>query len=276
MVKKPKFFIAVPTVGTVADALWYSLREIEKKYSDRVEFVYPEMCVRRIFHDFARSEMVKEFLATDADVLWFIDSDVVPPTNILDEYLRAYEEWDLAGAPYPLFIQQKDEPCPQVVYAVYNGAQGKGMYPADVPMEGTAFVDGVATGCIMVKRHIFEKLSAPYFEFEYNPETREMTRGEDIGFCRKVNALGYKFFVDFSKVCKHFKQVCLRDVNDYAMTYAKKQVNVYDAAVRAQLSSLHEGIKQAKQAKDAAKAAPKIIMPTKGAWIGPEALKRLK
>lgn len=251
---KLKMFVAIPTTGTNCDAQVYALRTMEKNYADRVEFVYPQDCIRRIFHDYARNEMVDEFLKTDCDFIWFLDSDVAPMTNVLDLFLAYVEEWDVGGAPYPLFISQKSEESPQVVYAVYNGTSGKGMRPSDVPMTGSGMVDGLATGCLFIKRHIFEKLQKPYFEFKYNTETRELIEGEDLGFCKKVGALGYKFLVDYSKPCKHYKMVCLRDVNDYAMTYAKRQVEAYDAMIRGKMQALNEKLR-------AKRAVPKILSP---------------
>jgi len=250
-----KMFVAIPTVGTNCDAQVYSLRIMEKLYKDRVEFVYPNDCVRRIFHDFARNEMVEEFLKSDCDFMWFLDSDIGPPTNILDAYLEYYEEWDVAGAPYPIFITQKGLEGPQVVYTVYNGSNGRGMYPANVPPSGVGYVDGMATGCLFIKKHVFSKLERPFFEFKYNQTTREMTEGEDLGFCRKMRELGYKFFVDYSKVCKHYKNVCLRDVNDYAMQYAKTQVEAYDKMIRGQVEELGKRLKAKAQVKS------KLVLP---------------
>lgn len=235
-----KVFVAVPTTGTILDVQTYALREMEKKFKGQIEFVYPEMCVRRIFHDFARNGMVEEFLKTDCDVLWFLDSDVAPPTTLWTEYLKYYEEWSVAGAPYPVFMGQKGLEGPQVVYTVYNGTDGVGLKPSNVPLSGVDYVDGLATGCLFIKRHIFEDMPQPWFEFKYNQQSREMTEGEDLGFVKKVNAMGYRFFVDYSQVCKHYKSVCLRDVNDYAMTYAKNQIKAYDASARAELALAKE------------------------------------
>lgn len=246
---KIKLYVATPTTGTVADNQQYSLRKLEKKYGDKIEFVYPEVCVRRIFHDFARSEMVKDFLATDCDVLWFLDSDIVPPSDILDYFTNYYEEWDLSGGVYPVFMSGGDDKLPRVVFTVYNDNKHGGMNPAAVPRSGTAYVDGIATGCLFIKRHILEKMPAPHFEFKYNPATREMIEGEDLGFCKKVNAMGYKFFVDYSKVCKHYKNVCLLDVNNYAIEYSNAQVMAFDMSIRDKAAALDAHIRNNMKAK---------------------------
>lgn len=226
-----KLFCAVPTTGTVADAQTYFWREAERVYGDRIEFIWPEHCVRRQFHDFARNELAKEFLASKADVLFFLDSDVVPPVDVLD-LLFTKEEWKLAGAPYPVFMTPPGYDRPQVVMTVYKGKNGGTLGCADVPDKGTEFVDGLATGCMFIRREVLEQMQEPYFEFKYDPTSRRMTEGEDLGFCLKTHAMGLKFFVDYSKVAKHYKTVCLLEVNNYAMDYARSSVLRFEAAVK--------------------------------------------
>lgn len=236
--KKVKLFMGIPSTGTRSDAQCYALRRLEKVYGDRIEFVYPELLVQRIFHDFARNAYVEEFLKSDCDIMWFLDSDVVPGPKTLDLITEHGDKWQLAGCPYPVFMTQKGWDGPQVVFTVYNRA-ASGMYPASIPREGTGFVDGIATGCIFIKREPLLKLTKPYFEFKYDAETREMTEGEDLGFCRKVNDLGYRFFTDYSMVCKHYKMVDLLDVNNYAITFSnqnyvqmEKQINEVITKIR--------------------------------------------
>jgi hypothetical protein len=240
---KIKLYMGIPTTGTIVDSQTYILREMEKKYGDRIEFIYPEKCVRRVFHDFARNAIVEDFMASGADILFFLDSDVVPPSDILEMVLQ-HERWEVAGAPYPIFITPSTEKRPQVVFTAYKGKGLKGLQSADIPDSGTEYIDGLATGCMFIKRHIFEKLKKPYFEFKYDKETRYMVEGEDLGFCRKVGDLGYKFYVDYSMVCKHYKSVCLLEVNNYAMEYAKRTVAQYDGMIRAQVAILEAHVKK--------------------------------
>lgn len=231
---KTKLYVAIPTTGTQCDAQVYALRALEKKYGDRIEFIYPKSCVRRVFHDYARNAMVDEFLASDADIMWFLDSDVSPADHVLDLITEHKDKWMVAGAPYPVFMVPKEDEHPQVVMTVYQGASDEGYHPAKIPYEGTDFVDGIATGCLFIKRELFAELPRPYFEFKFNPETRYMTEGEDMGFMRKVNAAGHKFFIDYSMVCKHYKTVDLLDVNNYAIGFANIALKNLEAQLRAE------------------------------------------
>lgn len=244
---KKKVFVAVPTVGTVVDAQVYALRKLEDRYKEHIEFIYPQQLVRRIFHDAARNAMVEEFLESGADCLWFLDSDIAPPRHVLDLVALHWGKWQAAGAPYPVFMTPPGYEYPQIVFTVYKGTSEEGMHPTRIPSEGCEFVDGIATGCLFVKREVFEKLETPYFAFSYDEKTRQIKEGEDISFCKKLNALGIQFFVDYSMLCGHRKEVDLLDVNNYALFQAKQAVERYDSQIRGQIDLLAEKLSQRKQ-----------------------------
>ncbi len=238
MASKVRVFVAVPSVGEWSDLLPHQLRKIEKKYEDRIEFIWPANLTRRMFHDFARNALVDEFLATDADILWFIDSDVSPPENVLDLITEHGDKWQAAGAPYPVFMTPTGEEHASVVYTVYNGIKNGGMAPSDVPSTGTDFVDGIATGCLLLRREVFAKLKAPFFHFSFNEENRGLSCGEDINFCLKMAEQGIKFFIDYSMLCKHSKRVDLLDVNNYAVWFARKSIEKFKEQIAPEMDAV--------------------------------------
>lgn len=243
--KRTKVYLGLPSTGSVIDSQAYLLREISEIYKDQVELVYPAECVRRIFHDYARNEIVEDFLQTDCDVLWFLDSDITPSKQVLDLVAIHKDKWQVAGATYPVFMKTSLAPEISVVFTVYKKNESSGNFGlADAPKSGQDFVDGLATGCLFIKREVFCQLSKPYFEFKFNPDSRELTEGEDLGFCRKLSNLGIKFFTDFELICKHQKNVDLLEVNNYAIEYANRQVLNYDAAIKEQINVI---IKEATQ-----------------------------
>ena len=235
--KKIRMYLGIPSTGDRSDGQCYLLRELQERYSDRIEFVYPDLCAFRIFHDYARNEVVEEFLESGCDVLWFLDSDVVPPKHTLDLITMHWDKWLVAGAPYPVFMNPPGWETQQVVFTVYKGTDGKGLYPSKIPYSGTEFVDGMATGCIFIKREVFKKLSKPYFEFKFDKESRHMDEGEDLGFCMKLQKLGIKFFTDYSMACKHYKHVDLLDVNNYAIDQSSRAIKEYDTNIKKQVEA---------------------------------------
>lgn len=228
---KIKLFMALPSMGTRSDQQCYLLRALEAKYSDQIEFIYPAEFIGRIFHDFARNEYTKAFLESDADIMWFLDSDVVPPDSILDLITIHGDKWKLSGAPYPVWIIPNGGDHKQAVFCAYRRDE-KGMHASNIPLSGTDFVDGIATGCIFVHREVIEKMQEPYFEFKYDETSRCISEGEDLGFCRKASDLGYKFFVDFGMVCHHYKTVSLLEVNNYVVKMQQQAIYASDRAVR--------------------------------------------
>ena len=226
--------MGIPSTGKRLDAQNYFLRRIEKRYADTIQFVYPDIFVSRIFHDFARNQYVKQFLASDCDALWFLDSDILPPDRVLDLIDKHWDKLDLAGAPYPVWMTQEGYEDKQITYCVYSKRDnGPGLAPAAVPLNGgLGSVDGMATGCIIIKRHVLEKMVEPYFEFKYNETTREICHGEDLNFCTKVNELGYKFFTDFSMVCHHYKEISLLDVDNLIQSKVQEAIDASDTQLR--------------------------------------------
>lgn len=240
-------YLGLPTNGSVSDFQPYMLRDLQERYKDEVELVYPEQLCQRIFHDAAREGVIQDFLSTDCDILLFLDSDICPPKHLLDLITMHGDKWECAGAPYPVFMAQPGENFRQLVFTVYKATTpdpttGKPrMAPCDCPNEGTAFIDGIATGCLLIKREVFDKLERPYFEFKYDPITRMPIEGEDIGFILKMHKLGIKFFTDFSMACKHFKNnIDLLEMNNYAISYAQKCINHQSEMIATQVKAVED------------------------------------
>lgn len=239
--KKTKVYMGICSVGNIVDSQTYFLREIEETYKDHIEFYYPSTLVRRKFHDFARNMVVEDFLSTDCDILWFLDSDITPNLHVLDLVSVYGPQWQVAGAPYPVFMAPTGQAQPEVVMTVY-GIQPKSgnLCPANVPKEGYGWVTGVATGCLFIKREVFSLLERPYFEFKFEHATRNLIEGEDLGFINKLRKLRIQTFIDFSAVCRHEKMVDLLDVNNYAIAYANRSIVTYNEALREQLQAVNQ------------------------------------
>lgn len=255
--KKIKVYVGQPSTGTCVDFQPYMLRAIQEAYKDTVELVYPEACAHRIFHDFARNGVVEDFLLSDCDVLWFLDSDIVPPVHVLD-LVTKHEGWKVAGATYPIFMSpgMVADGGREVVFTCYKRNEQGCLKPGQVPDEGVEYVDGLATGCLFIKREVFAQIERPFFKFTYNETTRGLHTGEDIDFCIRMNALGYQFLTDYSMVCKHYKNVELLEVNNYAMAFAKRSVEEFHRQAQKEVSGMVAAIKKSYEKKLAEAKTP--------------------
>lgn len=251
MAKKIKIYMGLPTTGTVCDFQAYMLRELQERYSDAVELVYPSVLVNRIFHDYARNCIVDEFLESDCDLIWFLDSDIVPAKHTLDLVTMHYDKWQVAGCPYPILMSIPGERARQIVFTAYKGLKdGKAFYPAAIPYEGVEYVDALATGCIFIKKEVFAKLEKPYFEFKFSNEQREVIEGEDLGFFLKLSQLGIRPLTDYSMVCKHYKtNIELLEMNSYALDFAHKAVTNYATEAKKAAEEARKKMQEVKKNK---------------------------
>ena len=277
--KKTKIYLGWLSTGTREDLHIYQLDEWRQRYGEHVELVLPEMCTHQMFHDAARNSTVEDFLSTDCDILWFLDSDVCPPPHVLDLVVHHKDKWQVAGAPYPLWMPTPGTGEFSILFTVYNGISGassdgapRGIYMSEVPDSGTAFVDGLATGCLFIKREVFEKIEKPYFEFKFHKETRRIQEGEDLGFALKCHDQGIKFFVDYGMVCRHFKKVNLLDMNNYAMALRNSSIKLYCEQVKPEIQEAYQaaydaGLKRGR--REAALAPPTPTGKTKSGLILP-------
>lgn len=249
---KIKVYLGIMSTGQREDIHTYLFRDLQERYGDQVEMVFPEQCVWRFPHDHARNAYVEDFLASDCDVLWFLDSDVCPPKFIFDLLVnkKCYDSWKVAGSPYPLWMPPTGDSRNAVIFTTYDGTvrdeNGKatGIKMTECPDEGQAFVDAIATGCMFIKREVFKDLVKPYFEFKFHPITRNVIEGEDLGFCLKINDKGIKCLIDYSMVCKHYKRIDLLDVNEYAKAFARNKLDAYDQFMRSQVNAATKKIKE--------------------------------
>src|SRR3990167_2458725 len=109
--------------------------------------------------------------------LLFVDSDMVFPTNSLQRLLE--RDKDIIGVNYNM-----RDLAPQSTVK---------MTPGTTKSETLFQCDGVATGFMLIKMEIFEKLKRPWFYVGLNEsyKTGITLEGHDYRFCRLAREAGY-------------------------------------------------------------------------------------
>lgn len=149
-----------------------------------------------------RNRLTEEFLRDADEYGWqwilYVDSDMVPPPATAVRLLS--HNVDVVGAYY----FSRREP----LVAEFNRV---GMPPAD-PVNGLLPVMWVGAGCLLLRRHVFEKLPEPWWPHAPNPG-----EGEDIAFSAKVRALGIPIYVDLALQVGHMaaRPIMKRDADAY-------------------------------------------------------------
>lgn len=134
----------------------------------------------------------EKFLASDADVMVIIESDVIPPADLLERFdkrIQEYLKWIKPGT-----IGLGDGTL--VRWCIW-GALGGLYYPGfhDFSLEGIAKTGHVLSGCTAYRRELLEK-----YPFRYDPAN--LAAFPDALICHDANQ-EYSFWNDHDIICKH-------------------------------------------------------------------------
>ncbi len=183
-----KIFIGIPTYDKKVDVehvvTAMQLPPLMPEHSFNIDFIASSIITG------SRNYLVKRFLESDADWLFFWDADVViRDTTFLNKLLETAGrlDADIVGGAYRIKHDRE-------LYAFGNYVDGKLVNFKKGELTEPALVDTVATGATLFSRKAFETVPEPWFEFV---ETKGgQTIPEDHNFCDKARALGLKVAVD--------------------------------------------------------------------------------
>lgn len=187
--KPNKVLIAIPNIGNIRSELAEFLLRIRGDSNVVVHFSHARPITSN------RNIIVKKFMETDCEYLLMIDSDVVPPLNILDmrnnkkEICGAYVCTNKGQNIIPLLMQLEDNK----EYSIKN-----------IKKNSLNEVDATGTGCLMIHRSVFEKMQKPYFEVFFDEEGIQK-EGSDFYFCRKAKEKEIKIYVDTRFAAVHYQ-----------------------------------------------------------------------
>jgi cellulose synthase/poly-beta-1,6-N-acetylglucosamine synthase-like glycosyltransferase len=136
----------------------------------------------------AARNLVVESMPREADYLFFLDSDTIPPANALTRLLS--HNLPIVGGLY----FRKTPPFDPLLLRHAGGIMYEPIY--DFPANGLVEVDATGLGCMLVKREVLDSLGKPWFKFDGD-------LSEDYYFCRKAKEAGYKIMVDTGVQCDH-------------------------------------------------------------------------
>lgn len=159
-----------------------------------------------------RNEAMRNFLDSDAEWLWTLDTDMGFPKGTLNTmlahgkpvvsalYQTILEEGsDGMGGPgtfrkYPLALRKADD----------------GRYAPLASYEGVMEVDAVGGGCLLIHRDAAEAVQKQFGNNWWSiahPWGDDRTLGEDFSFCSRLGEVGYPITLDCTIPITHHKQV---------------------------------------------------------------------
>lgn len=186
----------------------------------------------------ARNALVKMFLETDCEYLWFVDADVYPDSTGL-MMLDALDKADIITGRVTVWMPIPDQGGWYVQPTAATKIEGNKKYCLHDLGSGPIRYDigGAGTGCLLIARKVLEdrrmwqptkyvdndgtekELGAdeppPIFTTLYKPNGKRVL-GEDYAFTSKAKELGYTVaYVPYAH-WHHAKAVSLLDVEKFA------------------------------------------------------------
>lgn len=146
-----------------------------------------------------RNILVREMYQNlgDAEWLWFIDDDHPFEPDVLLRLLD--RQVDIIQ---PL-VSTRKPPYRPYGYK-HNGTDYVSLEWEDLPTSGILEVDAVGTGGMLIRRKVLDALADPWFE---EGQTGPEHLGEDLYFCTKARAAGFKVYVDCDVRMGHMSTV---------------------------------------------------------------------
>ena len=200
-----KIYVAIPsTDGKIYFELSLRLMDWYKQTKIPVVIVYHPFLAPI---DHARNVIVSDFLRTDCTHLMMIDDDIVPTQDTLERLL--VHDQLIVGAACPI-VGPGDNNKLVTTTNAYNLDEDK-RYTAIKEGKGLQRVNAVGTGCMMIKREVFDRIPPAPFVTEYNSDGIKF-RSEDLNFCFQAESSGIYIYVDFDIRCKHIKSCNILDI----------------------------------------------------------------
>lgn len=174
-----------------------SLLVLERPKGSQIAFVYGAYIQAN------RNALVEQMLASDAQWLLMLDDDHTFERRLLitmlDHHVDVVGALALARKP-PYFVcafQRTD--------SISGDSLGVGLQDLEFTLQEVA---AVGTGAILIRRHVLEAIEPPWFES--GVDERGVNVSEDVTFCEKARAAGFKVFLDATQCLGHLTGVTLK------------------------------------------------------------------
>lgn len=249
--KKEKIHIAVPVTDNVMGlAVSVFLSQLDRlSVNPQIPYAFSWHVIhgKKPVH-YARNVLVGNFLKnSDASRLWFIDTDMEPPENALD-MLKA--DGDIVAPIMFAFNHASPKATAGLKLCMFKyDLRGDKTFQSIIPEDPSiryTEMDGAGTAAMIIKREVLEdrrlwldgkylsmtgeerdcathgddgEFAPPIFQQRSKPNGMIM-RGEDLDFCLRARALGYKLTGDLGVHFGHIKQVNLREVAEFVKSVA--------------------------------------------------------
>lgn len=188
-----RILVAIPTKSTIDAETAIAAANLDP-CGHEVDYAYADGRGVYGVHQ-ARNRVVAKALEGGYDYLFSIDSDTIVPPDAIGLLLDPAVDVCLGVYRY----KNETMDCP--FFKFVPGENGSDKWNWDEVPEGRFEVKQAGLGCALIKTDVFRSLIKPYFYWE--ERSSGCHTGEDIYFCNKAHAAGYKIWADGRVKCGH-------------------------------------------------------------------------
>jgi glycosyltransferase involved in cell wall biosynthesis len=188
---------ACPSYGSMEPVVAIGQRLAIMHASKNTDVVWSGDCspndVKLSTIDTARNRIVKEAINTDADYVFWCDSDIVLPPDALTNLLLAKKDF-ITG----IYCQRRHPYYPVITHFDPDGDKtpaGNMNWFVEWPENTVAPVDGCGFGVVLTSTKMLRKMSPNWFSFTHF--------SEDFTFCRNAANAGIQLYVHTGVLCQH-------------------------------------------------------------------------
>lgn len=190
--KTKKILVAIPTAKNIEAETFKSIYDLEVPAGYTVDFQY--------FYGYNIDQvrnLIADWVVRGYDYLFSVDSDIAFPTDTLKRLLA--HDVDMVSG---LYIQRKPGQHTLEVYE-HNAQGGVSNIPyGKIKGRGLVEIASCGFGCVLVKGEVMRAIPYPHFKYHSAIDHRN-TISEDVDFCKKALAKGFKIYADTAIQCRH-------------------------------------------------------------------------
>lgn len=196
----PHVLICVPTYENITPDTFKAIYDMEKPCPTDFEFV------RGYDVATARNKCVLTMLAGDYTHLMLIDNDVTPPKDALSNLLE--DDLDVVSGFYAHRNRENDETittnlCKVGEFNYMTQWDGNELREELAKGNTVIRIHGGGMGCILIKRHVFERIQYPWYDWVNYRDPKRSMLSEDLYFCERCGAERIKMHADTRVACGH-------------------------------------------------------------------------
>jgi GT2 family glycosyltransferase len=161
----------------------------------------------------ARNQLVEQFLKSDSEWLWQVDTDTVFNRQALPRLLKAADAVTAPVVSGLVYILREDGKVPSMFTLGQDGG-GLFMEPIRSWRQGSVVeADACGAACLLVHRTVYEKIEANQGQAWFLTGANGLI-GEDIAFCLRARQVGgWRPRVATNVQCGHVKSVVIGAVS---------------------------------------------------------------